>query len=317
MDEFALIRRYFAGQNPDPSVRVGIGDDGAVLRPAPGRELLVVVDTLVESVHFPRGLDPADAGYRAVAVNLSDIAAMGGRPRWMTLALTLVAADERWLEKFSSGLRAAAAEFDVVLVGGDTTRGSQTVITVQVVGDVEPGGALLRINAGPGDLLFVSGNVGDAAAGLQLIQSGSAESPAARRLVKRFCRPSARIDLGVALGRLASAAIDVSDGLLGDLKKLLAASGCGARIDLRRLPLSDDLRELFDEQAARRFALSGGDDYELCFTAPATRKRAVLDAAEAAGVPVSCIGQLEAGDQLVCTDAGNVVEYDADGYTHF
>lgn len=317
MDEFALIRRYFVSPDDDASVRIGIGDDGAVLRPTAGRELLVVVDSLIESVHFPAGFDPADAGFRAVAVNLSDIAAMGGRPRWMTLALTLVDADENWLEQFATGLRAAADQFGVALVGGDTTRGRQTVITIQIVGEVQTGGALLRSTATPGDLIFVSGNVGDAAAGLSLLKSGSDGSSAARFLVSRFRRPTARIGLGAALVQLANAAIDVSDGLIGDLKKLLGASGCGARIELRRLPVSEELRLLFDATTARRFALSGGDDYELCFTAPAASERQVQDAAGTVGVPVTCIGEIEAGDRLVCTDAGKVVAYDDDGYTHF
>ena len=166
MDEFELIRRYFDQPTTDDSVRVGVGDDGAVLVPAVGRELVTVIDTLVEGVHFPAKLQADAIGYRAVAVNLSDIAAMGARPRWMTLALTLDEANEKWLEGFASGLYAAAEEHHVSLVGGDTTSGTQKVISIQITGDVDPGMSISRAGASFGDLLFVSGTIGDAAAGL-------------------------------------------------------------------------------------------------------------------------------------------------------
>ena len=234
MDEFELIRRYFLRQTESPQVVTGIGDDGAVLRPPAGKELVSVIDTLVAGTHFPKSLSAEDVGYRVVAVNLSDIAAMGATPRWMTLALTLVNAQPDWLERFAGGLHEAAAEWGVQLVGGDTTRGDNLVVSVQMTGDVEPGHAIHRSGARPGDTVFVTGNLGDAAAGLQQL-SGDARDA---YLVSRFSRPTARVQAGIALAGSASAAIDISDGLVADLSKMLEASGVGAEIDIDQLPLS-------------------------------------------------------------------------------
>ena len=234
MDEFELIRRYFV-RPPDEAggVRVGVGDDGAVLEPSKGRALVAVVDTLVEGVHWPAELPPADVGFRAVAVNVSDVAAMGGWPRWMTLALTLAEADERWLDEFTAGLFQAAEQFGTALVGGDTTRGAQTVVTVQVTGEVDPVHVLTRSGARPGDGLYVTGTTGDAAAGLRLLGTRSEASEADREyLVARFARPRVSLDFAVSIARIASAAIDVSDGLYADAAKLLAA--CIGEIALRQ-----------------------------------------------------------------------------------
>ncbi|HEX5787679.1 MAG TPA: thiamine-phosphate kinase [Woeseiaceae bacterium] len=305
IDEFELIRRYFTRAG-GAGVVVGVGDDGAVLAPAPGRHQVQVIDTLVEDVHFPKALDPADIGYRAVAVNLSDIAAMGAAPRWMTLALSLPAAGERWLEAFAGGLLAAAAEFDVALVGGDTTRAPIVVVTVHVTGDVAAGAALTRGGARPGDTIYVTGSLGDAAAGLD----GLARGAPVRELLWRFARPAARVRYGQALVGHASAAIDVSDGLYGDLGKLLAASGAGAEIDLERLPLSDALVANYPPDAQRHFALAGGDDYELCFTAGG----AIPDPGILAVTP---IGTVTATPGIVCRARGIVVPYADAGYRHF
>jgi thiamine-monophosphate kinase len=304
VDEFELIRRYFTRAGSAPGVAVGVGDDGAVLVPEPGRELVVVVDTLVEGVHFPADILPIDLGFRAVAVNLSDIAAMGARPRWMTLALTIPRADERWLEGFSAGLIQAAGA--AVLVGGDTTHGDKVVVSVQIVGDVAAGCALLRSGARVGDSVFVTGTLGDAAAGLELISRGRPD----QTLAERYYRPRARVAFGQSLVGRASAAIDVSDGLVGDLGKLLAASGVGAELDVDRLPVSDALRASFDGRAQRRFAMSGGDDYELLFTA----RPQDLPTGD---VPVTAIGTIVAGDKLTCREAGKIVDCGAGGYDHF
>lgn len=305
MDEFELIRRYFQRDGSAPGVVVGVGDDGAVVRPEPGRELVAVVDTLVEGVHFPPDIDAADLGFRCVAVNLSDIAAMGARPRWMTLALTIPEADERWLEGFSGGLAEAAG--DVALIGGDTTRGSVIVVSVQIIGDVETGGALRRSGARAGDSVFVTGTLGDAAGGLELISSGRPDA----FLSKRYFRPSARVEFGQSLAGRASAAIDVSDGLVGDLGRLLAASGVGAEIDVERVPVSDALKAHFDERERRRLALSGGDDYELVFTGR------LEDVPAASDVRVTAIGTVVAGDSLTCREGGAVVDCGDRGYDHF
>ena len=309
MDEFELIGRFFDRKSTSSGVVLGIGDDGAVLAPEASMQQIQVIDTLVEGVHFPPNTDPADIAYRAVAVNLSDIAAMGGRPRWMTLALTLNDAGEQWLESFANGMFEAADEFAVALVGGDTTSGPVVVATVSISGEVEPGAALLRSGAKIGDAIFVTGSVGDAAAGLQLLQQGDASG----ELQQRFLRPTARVETGRALVGKASAAIDISDGLVGDLKKLLSASGVGGEIEIERLPMSDALREYSGVEAARSFALTGGDDYELCFTV-AEDRTADLES-EMAGV--TRIGWVVDSNQLVCKLGGEVVEVDDSGYRHF
>ena len=307
MDEFELIQRYFNRRGAASGVVTGVGDDGAVLRPDKGRELICVIDTLVERVHFPGEIDAADLGYRAVAINLSDIAAMGGRPRWMTLALTLTDADQRWVAAFADGLYEAADEHSVSLVGGDLTRGDDKVVTVQITGDVAAGKAIHRSGANDGDTIFVSGTLGDAAAGLEQLSTG----PTDNFLAQRFLRPSARVELGRSLVDVASAAIDISDGLFGDLNKLLSASGVGAEIDLESLPVSAALDAAYDKDVQRRFALSGGDDYELCFTAPAD---AVVEGGK---LRVTPIGKVVTGHEIVCRADGQIVEYADSGYRHF
>ena len=307
VDEFELIRRYFVRAGDSEGVVAGIGDDGAVLRVGPGRELVTVVDTLVEGTHFPADIAAADLGYRAVAVNLSDIAAMASRPLWMTLALTMPPKSDEWLDGFASGLFAAADEHGVCLVGGDTTGGPCVVVSVQITGDLRADAAVLRSGAEPGDTVYVTGTLGDAAAGLSMIGAANADE----FLVGRFLRPQARVATGLALAGVASACIDVSDGLAGDLKKLLEASSVGADLNLDALPLSDAMTAAFDEDVARRFAATGGDDYELCFTSPQNVP------AEIAGVPVTAIGTVNDSDRLVCRSAGAVVEVDDSGYRHF
>jgi len=232
---------------------------------------------------------------------------MGARPRWMTLALTLPAADEHWIADFASGLHDAAAEHDVSLVGGDTTSGEQLVVSVQINGDIAAGQSILRSGASVGDTIYVTGTVGDAAAGLALMQ---AEQPD-EFLSQRFLRPDARVDCGRALVGIASAAIDVSDGLYGDLRKLLSASGVGGEINLEKLPLSAQLTDAFQQEQQRRFALSGGDDYELCFTTADELGDKV------AGVRVAAIGNVIKGDDLLCRDGNGIVDFEDSGYLHF
>ncbi len=304
MDEFGIIQRYFTRDARSPGVVVGIGDDGAVLAPTPGLQQVQVIDTLVEGVHFPSNMAAADVGYRTVAVNLSDIAAMGAVPRWMTLALTLWDKDERWVEEFAEGLFAAASEHDVALVGGDTTQGDVVVATVHVTGEVAGDEVLLRSGARVGDNVFVTGTVGDAIAGLKLIESGRHDE----YLVSRFRRPTPRVATGRELAGRAHSAIDISDGLAGDLRKLLDASGVGAEIDLGSLPVSAALREHFGDDALN-LALTGGDDYELCFTAP---RQAVADIKG-----ITAIGEIVSGSDLVCRHDGRIVEVDDSGYRHF
>jgi len=315
VDEFEIIRRYFARESSGEGIRVGIGDDGAVLIPAHDRDLISVVDTLVSGIHYPETLAPVDIGYRAVAVNLSDVAAMGARPRWMTLALTLVNAERAWLDGFARGLFEAADEHALALVGGDTTRGEQTVISVQIIADVDPGKAMLRAGAEEGDAIYVTGTVGDAAAGLSILQSGLPGSDDVDYLIRQFTRPVARIEAGAAIASIAHAAIDLSDGLYTDLDKLLAASGVAGFLELADIPLSSQLTNLMDEDDALRFALGGGDDYELCFTASAAEDE-IAAIRESTGVAITRLGQVLKGSGLKCTRNGDQFDYQDAGYRH-
>ena len=293
LGEFDIIARYFATPRPHGDVLLGIGDDAAVLEVRADRKLVVAMDTIVDGVHFPVGMDAADIGYRALAVNLSDLAAMGAEPSWMTLSLALRAADEAWIAGFATGLFEIADRFNVALrrqqqraerrdpllvllsdgranvalAGGDTVKGP-LVVTVQVAGWIETDRWLTRSGARPGDLIFVSGVPGEAAAGLAVIQKQLPDSAAAKYFRQRFLRPEPRVALGRVLRTVASAAMDISDGLLTDLGKLCAASGCGARIDIDELPRSTEMPLLFDAQSCVDYALAGGDDYELLFTVP-------------------------------------------------
>ena len=317
MDEFGIIRRYFASQAPTrPDVLLGIGDDAAVLSVPPDRELVVTVDNLVAGVHFPPELEPAAIGHRALAVSLSDLAAMGAEPAWVLLALTLPEADEPWLDGFSRGLFALARRHGVALVGGNMARGPLDIgITAQ--GLVPKGEALTRQGAQPGDLIYVTGAPGDAAAGLKLLQSGHRDY--AHPCVKRFAYPEPRIAEGVALRAIASACIDVSDGLLADLGHLLEARGFGAKLALEKLPLSEELRALHGEEQARRLALTGGDDYELCFTVHANRAAVAEARLKELGCPATCIGAVD-GQQpgIECVDrAGKLHRYPVPGHKHF
>ncbi len=302
--EFELIYRYFAAYGRGEAVTLGVGDDCALLDIPPGEQLATSVDTLVEGVHFPEGAFPEDIAYRAVATAASDLAAMGARPLGMTLALTLPEADDLWLHSFSQGLAAVVADCALPLVGGDTTRGPLT-ISVQVMGAVPAGEALLRTGARPGDRLCVSGTLGDAAAALLLLEGQwDGEAQYADYLEQRFYRPRPRLALGQALRGLATAAIDLSDGLLADAGHIAAASGVKLRIDPALLPLSPALKAYHDSEQSLRWALTGGDDYELCFTLPAD-----------GALPDHCtvIGAVEAGEGVDC--GGFALEMP--GYQHF
>jgi len=257
-------------------------------------------------------------GYRLMAVNLSDLAAMGARPRWCTLALTLPTADELWLDGFSRGLFELAERFGVALVGGNLTRGPLT-LTLQLMGSVERAHLLTRGGGHVGDDIYVTGTLGDSAAGITLVteRTVAPQGSAAAALKERFYRPLPRVDAGLALGPIATAAIDISDGLLADLGHLCKASGCGASIDVERVPVSAELLSLFPPQEALAHALGGGDDYELCFTAPPSRAEQIESALEAAGTPVRRIGQLVAGQTVESRRDGEPFTPALRGYRHF
>jgi thiamine-monophosphate kinase len=318
LSEFALIERYFRKSGAMRSdVRLGVGDDAALLVCPPGAELVAAIDTLVAGVHFPHGSPPASIGHRALAVNLSDLAAMGARPAWALLALTLPAIDELWLEEFTAGFAALARAHDVALVGGDTTSGPLCV-TIQIMGHVPRSTALLRSGGHAGDLLFVSGTPGDAAAGLGIEQSRlTASGEAEGYLRKRFLYPSPRLALGECLRGYASACIDVSDGLLGDAAKLARASGCGAEIVFGDVPVSEQLVSTVGEQRARELALTGGDDYELCFSVPPSEVDKLRHNLPPQRWGYCCIGTLREAPGTVVTSGGNVIEFSHSGYDHF
>jgi thiamine-monophosphate kinase len=317
--EFELIGRYFSRLGAERGdVRIGVGDDGAVLVPPAGRDLVMVTDTLVEDVHFPRGSPAASIGHRAFAVNLSDLAAMGAEPAWGLLALTLPEADETWLADFARAAGELCRRHGVALVGGDTTRGP-LAMTVTLAGAVPVGVALERRGGQPGDALFVTGTPGDSAAGLALEQKRLhvADPMSARILRDRFLFPTPRCEVGLALRGLASACIDVSDGLGGDLEKLCAASGCGAEIDAAALPVSESLLGAVGRELAREYALTGGEDFELLFAVPQARL-AALNQAIALGLgPVTRIGALVPGKGVRVFTRGGVMQFSGASYDHF
>lgn len=288
MDEFELIDRIFHRPEDEKSwLSIGIGDDGAVLDVTPGKQSVVVMDTLVSGVHFLDSQPAESIGHRALAVNLSDIAAMGASPRWATLGLTIPDPNLAWLSAFAEGFFQLAQNHGVALVGGDTTAGPLTV-SVTVGGEVDPQAVLRRSGAKPGDRIFVSGRLGGAAAALSC-----EEASADRALQQALWYPQPRVALGVELGRLVHSAIDLSDGLLADLGHVLKASGdLGADIEVDQVPLVDASVSLLEHRHALELALGGGDDYELCFTAPENSHREILSLGCRLGLEISCIGRV-------------------------
>lgn len=315
LGEFDIIARYFASRPPRGDVLLGIGDDAAVVDVRADRKLVVALDTIVDGVHFPVATGASDIGYRALAVNLSDLAAMGAEPAWMTLSLSLPAADEQWLEGFAAGLFEIADRFGVALVGGDTVKGP-LVITIQVAGWVEPERWLTRSGAQPGDLIFVSGVVGEAAAGLAVIQQALPATAASTQLRQRFLRPEPRVALGRALRTIASAAMDISDGLLTDLSKLCAASRCGAVIDVDLLPPSASMAQMFGARACIEHALAGGDDYEILFTVSPQRAPHVVRELSAV-CACTQIGTITSQEGVECRQGQQPFVIERTGFDHF
>lgn len=311
MGEFELIRRYFsslAGEASSPSLVLGPGDDCAIQRVPSGHDLVFSLDTLVEGVHFPVGYDPVHLGWRALAAAASDLAAMGARPVCFTLALTLPHADPKWLQGFADGLKQAAGRFGLALAGGDTTRGPLT-LSLQVHGEVPQGQGILRSGARPGDLVAVTGALGAAGAALAYLDvlQPTADQEA---ILRCYHRPQPRLDLGVQLRGLASAAIDISDGLLADLEHILDASCVGAELDVAAVPVSAALVRLVGKGEALRLALQAGDDYELCVTISPdvwTRMSPLLQK------ELTIIGKVNEGQGIT----GPGVSAKAHGYDHF
>jgi thiamine-monophosphate kinase len=301
--EFDLIARIHARVAARDDVMLGIGDDAAILAPPPGRHLVVAMDTLNAGVHFPAETAAADIGWKALAVNLSDLAAMGATPAWCTLSLSLPQSDATWIDAFLDGFLALAAQHAVALVGGDTTRGPLSVC-VTAHGLIEPRGALRRDGARVNDDVWVTGTLGDAAGALRQWRAGEAIDATLR---ERLDRPTPRVAAGRALAGIAHACIDVSDGLLADLGHVCAMSRVGAEIDIDALPASDALSAAFDIASRRALQTAGGDDYELCFIAPKTARLSVQAAMDACDVVATRIGR------IVAADAGRIVVRDAEG----
>lgn len=320
MGEFELIRKFFQreqAENPAPGVIQGIGDDCAILAVPTAQHLAISVDTLVEGVHFPVGADPELLAERALRTNLSDLAASGASPLWFTLALTLPTVEEDWLRLFSRGLFAAANEYGCALVGGDTTKGPLTV-TVQIMGSVEPHLALRRDGASAGDFVLVTNTIGDGAAALAAIQERIAPTDEHRAwLQEKFYRPVPRLKESALLRGIASAALDISDGLLADLGHICHASDVGAVIDVASLPFSAAMQSLNDIEQARAWALGGGDDYELCFTVSPDAMPDIALLIARGELQATIVGELVPGAGVVCELDGELYQPAQQGYQHF
>ena len=314
--EFELIRRYFT--RPTRQTVLGAGDDAALLSLTPGMELAVSADMLVAGTHFFADADPYQLGWKSLAVNLSDLAAMGALPKWATLAIALPQADEHWISSFADGFFACADRYQIYLIGGDTTRGP-LAISVQIMGEVQPGKALRRSGAQAGDEIWVSGTLGNAALALAALQGRYAlPEDELETCLPALHLPQPRVELGLLLQPHASSAIDISDGLLADLGHILESSQLAAEIDLRFLPCSLPVRQRLGEREVQRMALAGGDDYELCFTAPARFHGDIMRLAQLIGLPLSCIGQLAQGSGIeVLGLDGKLLDIDWSGFDHF
>ncbi len=318
LGEFEIIDRYFRKQVQRSDVVKGIGDDGAVLKPLPGMELVVTVDTLIQGVHFPKDTDPEAIGFKCLAVNLSDLAAMGAKPAWFALALTLPEPDEDWLSRFSLGLFELAKRYGMTLIGGDTTRGTLSV-TVTAMGFVPTSQAIGREGANPGDAVYVSGCLGDAGLGLAGLNNIKVLNDRTREYcLSRLNRPQPRVEAGLILRDYASAAIDISDGLLADLNHLLTASRVGASIQLASIPLSEEFIEAFDTRPEWQIALAFGDDYELLFTVPEHKLASLHRSICEFDCNITRIGRIETLQGLrLFTEDGRQYVPERTGYKHF
>jgi thiamine-monophosphate kinase len=316
LNEFDIIRRYFSP--PTGHTVLAGGDDAALIAVTPGMQLAVSTDVLVSGRHFYDSAEPYDVGYKSMAVNLSDMAAMGARPRWATLSLTLPAADARWLEQFARGFLDLARDYDVDLIGGDTTRGP-LAICVQIMGEVAPGKALRRSGAQAGDKLWVSGSLGDAALALACLR-GDFDLQAQERTnaLKRLNQPQPRVALGMGLVGLATSTIDISDGLVADVGHIAEASGVQVIIDWESVPLSTPAARHRQDPQVQRCALAGGDDYELAFTAPCNVTAALALLGTRLNVGLTRVGSIELGAGVTVLDhAGKPFTLAEAGFDHF
>ena len=314
--EFDLIRDYFT--RPARRTVLGVGDDAALIRISPDGELAISTDMLLAERHFFSTDPPESLGHKALAVNLSDLAAMGATPRWSLLSIALPDAQPHWLERFAAGWFDLAEQYGVALIGGDTTRGP-LAFSVTILGEVRRGAALLRSGAKPQDEIWVSGELGDAALALaHLKQDVALTESAFAQILPRLRTPMPRLKLGQKLLGRAHSAIDISDGLLADLGHILTRSGVGAEIHFDTLPMSDIVRALRDPGLLRRIVLAGGDDYELCFTAPPAKHDEIVRIGRGLRVRLTCIGRITRQAELIVRDAqGGVMEIKEHGFDHF
>ena len=306
--EFSLIQQFFYRHKlENPVNRLGIGDDSAIMSIPNGYELVVTVDTMVEDVHFFKGTNPKSLGHKLLAVNLSDLAAMGADPVSVTLALTMVKANKQWLTEFSAGFLNLAKQYSLDLIGGDTTSGA-LVLTVQALGIVPENQALKRSTANVGDLIFVTGNLGEAGLGFKIETGYECDSP--KEALKQFHKPEPKVKEGIAIRPIASACIDLSDGIASDLKHILASSNVGARLDWEKIPLSNQVKKYITETDDWKMPLSAGEDYQLCFTVNP-------DKVDLINIECTQIGVIERQSGLRIQRSGTIEALEAKGYEHF
>lgn len=315
LTEFSLIDRYFRGIGPAlDSTLLGVGDDCAVLRPPADQMLLVTTDTLVENIHFLAGSDPESLGHKALAVNLSDLAAMGASPKWITLALTRPDVNEPWLEAFARGFSDLAERYRVQLVGGDTTQGPLS-ICVQALGTAAAERILYRSTAMPGDRIYVTGTLGDAGLALKYLKGSGPPCPPFLR--ERLERPQPRIEAGQLIGGLTNACIDISDGFAADLGHILKASNVGATVDWNLIPLANSVRHYVEQSKNFSLPLCAGDDYELCFTVPADREEELIRTVESLPYPCHRVGTIDQRPGLRIENCDPGLDLHLKGYEHF
>ena len=317
--EFDIIKKYFTFNHNRDDVNLAGGDDCAIVTVPPGKQLLVSTDTLIEGVHFPRNTSAADIAYKSIMVNLSDLAAMGARPAWLTLAITLPEVNENWLQAFSTQMKAILSEFNVCLIGGDTTKGPLS-ITIQVMGLSDKDKVMRRDCAEVGDKIFVTGELGDAAIGLHAVLNAISDDTL-QSCIDRFNRPEARVRFAEELSSFSRCAIDISDGLVSDLGHVISASHCGADINLSDVPLSSCALNYFKRYSNREIdwsmALAQGDDYELCFTVNKNHQEEVEVLAGKHQLKVSCIGEITNSDTISFYDGVKKIEFSHTGFKHF
>jgi len=318
--EFDIIKQFFTFPDSRDDVLIRSGDDCASVNVPENKQLLITTDTLISGVHFPLNTSARDIAYKAVMVNLSDLAAMGARPAWMTLAITLPEIEQRWLHEFSASLTEVLQRYNIALIGGDTTRGVLS-ITIQAMGLCDKGKTLTRDAAQPGDKIYVTGYPGDAAIGLHAVLN-SLDDEQLAPCVNRLNRPEARVEFAEQLLVCSSCAIDISDGLIADLGHIIEASNCGAKINLPAVPISETAIYFFNQYHQGHvdwsMLLTQGDDYELCFTVNEKHGSEIEKLAEMHHLKVSCIGEITATKDLVCVDENNkTVTFTGSGFSHF